>query len=111
MSRHPSVGCQEMEMLCCGVSVSCREQLFAKRFRLESAHATDGVTCSLATNNVLNPVTPFGDCSLIGIANLYANVARLGDVPSLCSCHDMVTHGPTKLMNIGRYGVQVGNPV
>ena len=23
-----------------------------------------GVTCSLATNNVLNPFTPFGDCSL-----------------------------------------------
>ena len=36
-----------------------------------------GVTCSLATNNVLNPFTPFGDCSLIRMANLYANIARL----------------------------------
>ena len=28
-----------------------------------------GVTCSLATNNVLNPFTPFGDCSLVRMAN------------------------------------------
>ena len=28
-----------------------------------------GVTCSLATNNVLNPFTPLGDCSLIRMAN------------------------------------------
>jgi cytosine/creatinine deaminase len=37
-----------------------------------------GVTCSLATNNVLNPFTPFGDCSLIRMANLYANTAHAG---------------------------------
>ena len=37
-----------------------------------------GVTCSIATNNVLNAFTPFGDCSLVRIANLYANVAQLG---------------------------------
>jgi cytosine deaminase len=69
-----------------------------------------GVTCSLATNNVLNPFTPFGDCSLIRIANLYANIAQLGDLPALCSCFDMVTHGPARLMNIGQYGVAAGNP-
>jgi cytosine deaminase len=72
-----------------------------------SAH---GVTCSLATNNVLNPFTPFGDCSLIRIANLYANVAQLGDAPSLARCLDMVTSGPAKLMNVGDYGIKVDNP-
>ena len=41
-----------------------------------------GVVCSLATNNVLNPFTPFGDCSLIRMANLYANVAQLGRRPT-----------------------------
>src|ERR1700710_1950212 len=35
-----------------------------------------GVVCSLATNNVLNPFTPFGGCSLLRMANLYANVAQ-----------------------------------
>ena len=69
-----------------------------------------GVTCSLATNNVLNPFTPFGDCSLIRIANLYANVAQLGEGRALCSCFDMVTRGPASLMNLSQYGVEVGNP-
>jgi len=78
------------------------------------AHAhrlsAQGVTCSLATNNVLNPFTPFGDCSLIRIANLYANVAQLGEGRALCSCFDMVTRGPASLMNLSQYGVEVGNP-
>jgi cytosine deaminase len=69
-----------------------------------------GVTCSLATNNVLNPFTPFGDCSLIRIANLYANVAQLGDAPALCSCFDMVTNAPAQLMNLAQYGLVAGNP-
>ena len=43
-----------------------------------------GVTCSLATNNVLNPFTPFGDCSLIRMANLYANVAQAGRTRGAC---------------------------
>src|SRR5690606_36627647 len=29
-----------------------------------------GVTCSISTNNVMNPFTPFGDCSLLRMANL-----------------------------------------
>ena len=32
--------------------------------------------CSDVTNNVLNPFTPYGDCSLIRIANLYANIVQ-----------------------------------
>jgi cytosine deaminase len=44
------------------------------------------MTCSLVTNNVLEPFTPFGVCSLsklpsllaIQIANLYATAAQLG---------------------------------
>jgi cytosine/creatinine deaminase len=71
--------------------------------------AAHGVTCSLATNNVLNPFTPFGDCSLIRIANLYANVAQIGDVKTLCSCFDMVTRAPAALMNLKQYGIAVGN--
>ncbi len=68
-----------------------------------------GVTCSLATNNVLNPFTPFGDCSLIRMANLYANVARLGRPNDIAECLDMVTTLPAKLMNLADYGIAVGN--
>lgn len=69
-----------------------------------------GVTCSLATNNVLNPFTPFGDCSLNRIANLYANIAQLGRPREIADCLDMVTHGPARLMRCTDYGIAVGNP-
>jgi cytosine deaminase len=69
-----------------------------------------GVCCSLATNNVLNPFTPFGDCSLLRMANLYANIAQLGRPGELQACLEMVTSLPAKLMNIGDYGIEVGNP-
>jgi cytosine/creatinine deaminase len=72
--------------------------------------AAHGVTCSLATNNVLNPFTPFGDCSLLRLANLYANVAQLGRPAELAQCLDMVTRAPAALMNAGDYGIAVGNP-
>jgi cytosine/creatinine deaminase len=69
-----------------------------------------GVVCSIATNNVLNPFTPFGDCSLVRMANLYANVAQIGRPAELASCLDMVTTLPAKLMNLKNYGIKIGNP-
>jgi cytosine deaminase len=69
-----------------------------------------GVTCSLATNNVLNPFTPFGDCSLIRMANLYANAAQAGTPADLAACFAMVTQEPAKLMRLADYGIAVGNP-
>ncbi len=69
-----------------------------------------GVVCSIASNNILNPFTPFGDCSLIRMANLYANVAQIGRPAELASCLDMVTTLPAKLMNLQDYGIAVGNP-
>ncbi|WP_375411326.1 amidohydrolase family protein [uncultured Bradyrhizobium sp.] len=69
-----------------------------------------GVTCSLATNNVLNPFTPFGDCSLLRMANLYANIAQLGRPEEMQACLEMVTSLAAKLMNLKDYGFEVGNP-
>jgi cytosine deaminase len=71
---------------------------------------THGVTCALSTNNVLNPFTPFGDCSMIRMANLYANIAQTGTDAGLRHCLDMVTHRPAKLMRLENYGIAVGNP-
>jgi cytosine/creatinine deaminase len=72
--------------------------------------ADHGVTCSLATNNVLNPFTPFGDCSLIRTANLYANTAHAGTPRELAACFDLVTTAPARLMNLPGYGIAIGNP-
>src|SRR5262245_15155584 len=67
-----------------------------------------GVTCSLATNNVLNPFTPFGDGSLVRMANLYANVCQLGPADFAAS-FDMITSHAAALMNVKGYGIAVGN--
>lgn len=69
-----------------------------------------GVTCSLSTNNVLNPFTPFGDCSLVRIANFYANVAQVGDAADMAACFDMITVRSAELLNLPDYGIAVGNP-
>jgi len=69
-----------------------------------------GVACSLATNNVLNPFTPFGDCSLIRMANLYANVAQIGSPRDLKACLAMITTLPARLINARDYGIALGHP-
>jgi cytosine/creatinine deaminase len=68
-----------------------------------------GVLCSVATNNVQNPFTPFGDASLLRMANLYANAAHAA-VSDFDACLDLVTDLPARLMNLKDYGVEVGNP-
>lgn len=69
-----------------------------------------GVNCSLSTNNVMNPFTPFGDCSLIRMANLNANVCHVGTREDMRECFHMITSRSAKLLNIRDYGVQVGKP-
>jgi cytosine deaminase len=69
-----------------------------------------GVNCSLSTNNVLNPATPYGDCSLIRVANLYANVLQLDRPHELAECFRMLTDRSARLMNCADYGLAVGKP-
>jgi cytosine/creatinine deaminase len=69
-----------------------------------------GVNCSISTNNVLNPFTPLGDCSLIRMANLQANVCQIGHAHRLRECFAMLTERSAQLMNLKDYGIAVGNP-
>jgi cytosine deaminase len=69
-----------------------------------------GVNCSLSTNNVLNPATPYGDCSLIRMANLYANVLQIAGPARLRECFEMLTGRSARLLNLADYGLVVGNP-
>ncbi len=50
-----------------------------------------GVTVALATNNVQNPFTPYGDASLIRMAGLYANLDQLATEADLMKVYSMVT--------------------
>ncbi|KAB2539802.1 amidohydrolase [Salipiger aestuarii] len=68
-----------------------------------------GVCCTVATNNVLNPFTPYGDCSLPRMANLFANVAQLGQPADLDRCFAMISDDPFRLL--GHAGdIAVGAP-
>ena len=69
-----------------------------------------GVNCSLSSNNILNPATPYGDCSLIRMANLYANVLQVDRPDELRDCFEMLTHRSARLMNLTDYGFALGNP-
>ena len=69
-----------------------------------------GVNCSLSSNNILNPATPYGDCSLIRIANLYANVVQIDRPHQIRECFNMLTERSARLLNLKDYGFKVGNP-
>ena len=77
--------------------------------RAEPLRAT-GVCCSVSTNNVLNPFTPYGDGSLIRMANLYANVCHVAREDELAACLAMITTESARLMRKPGYGIAVGNP-
>jgi cytosine/creatinine deaminase len=72
--------------------------------------AEHGVNCSISTNNILNPFTPMGDCSLIRMANMQANVCQIGKPQQLRECFAMLTDRSARLMNLRDYGIAVGNP-
>jgi cytosine/creatinine deaminase len=69
-----------------------------------------GCNCSISTNNILNPFTPFGDCSLIRMANLHANVLQVSGDARIAECFAMLTTRSARLMNLSDYGIAVGNP-
>jgi cytosine deaminase len=72
--------------------------------------SASGLTCSLSSNNILNAATPFGDCSLIRIANLQANVAQIAAPAELRELFLMLTERSAKLLNLKDYGLTPGNP-
>src|SRR5712671_6065731 len=69
-----------------------------------------GVTCSISTNNVLNPFTPYGDGSLIRMANLYANVCHVSRPSDLAGSPALSPAAPARLMRLDDYGIKVGAP-
>ena len=69
-----------------------------------------GVNCSLSSNNILNPATPYGDCSLIRMANLYANILQVDRPAALAECFRMLTDRSAQLLNLEDYGFDIGKP-
>ncbi len=69
-----------------------------------------GVNCAMSTNNVVNPITPFGHCSLLHLATVYANICQVWRPEDFAECFEMVTRRPARILRRDDYGVAVGNP-
>jgi cytosine deaminase len=66
-----------------------------------------GVNISVASNNILNPFTPYGDASLGRMANLYANVAQLALDADLRAAFAAVSSDAARLLGTP-YGLAEG---
>ncbi|GGB27919.1 amidohydrolase family protein [Allosediminivita pacifica] len=71
--------------------------------------AAAGVQTALASNNIQNPFTPYGDANALRMANLYANLAHLASDAELATCFDRVAGGAAALIGRPR-ALTVGAP-
>ena len=69
-----------------------------------------GVTCSIGSNNILNPFTPFGDGQLLRQINMHAIVTQRANDDEVKALWDMGTTSAAKLMRKDDYGIKVGGP-
>ncbi|AYD03976.1 amidohydrolase family protein [Neorhizobium sp. NCHU2750] len=67
-----------------------------------------GVTVALATNNIQNPFTPFGDASLLRMAGLYANLDQLATDADMRTIHTMITSDAEKITGMTAPALSVG---
>ena len=58
-----------------------------------------GINTTIASNNILNAFTPFGDASLIRMANMYANIAQLSKDDEMREVFNMITINAAKLLS------------
>ncbi|UJW85701.1 amidohydrolase family protein [Devosia sp. SL43] len=69
--------------------------------------ASAGVLTAIASNNIINPFTPFGDASLLRQANLFANIAHLSRKADVDLAFAAIGANPARLL--GRsHGIAVG---
>ncbi len=58
-----------------------------------------GINTTISSNNILNAFTPFGDASLIRMANMYANISQLAKDDEIADVFDMITKNAAKLLS------------
>ena len=68
-----------------------------------------GVTVGVATNNIQNLFTPFGDGDILKICTLLAQTLQLGTAKSHIRCLDMATTSAARAIGVKNYGVAPGN--
>jgi cytosine deaminase len=73
-----------------------------------AALAATGVTVAVATNNVQNAFTPYGDGSLLAVAWLAGLVAQMPPGSGHDALLEMVTTAPARILQLERHGPLVG---
>jgi len=72
-------------------------------------HLADwGVTVGVATNNILNLFTPFGDGDVLKIGTLLAQVLQMGTLQAQILCLEMTTSRAAQAIGIHDYGLEPG---
>ncbi len=67
-----------------------------------------GVNVCLATNNICNAFTPYGNGDLLQIAALALPACHLGGADDQASVLPMLTTNPAKALRLPSYGIEVG---
>lgn len=68
-----------------------------------------GLTTTISSNNVLNAFSPYGDASLVRMANMYANIAQLATDTDIRTAYEMITTNAAKLL-AKQARLRVGGP-
>ncbi|MEG0284837.1 MAG: amidohydrolase family protein [Vagococcus sp.] len=68
-----------------------------------------GVNVCIATNNIRNAFTPYGNGDIMQTAMLAIPVAHLGGADDLPTVLPMITENPAKALKLEGYGIAVGN--
>ena len=86
------------------------EHQFIPRGMVNAADLLEaGGVAALSSNNIQNAFTPYGDASLLRMANLYANVAQLASDHEIQQAFDMISEHPAKILGLNAQ-IAVGAP-
>ena len=68
-----------------------------------------GINTTIASNNILNAFTPYGDASLIRMGNMYANIAQLSKDEEIETVFDMIGKNAAKILSM-QAKIAIGTP-
>ena len=68
-----------------------------------------GIYTTIASNNIFNAFTPYGDASLIRMGNMYANIAQLSKDKDIETVFDMIGKNAAKILSM-QAEIAIGAP-
>jgi cytosine deaminase len=75
------------------------EQLIPRGMVKVNEFISQEVKATISSNNILNAFTPYGDASLLRMANFYANLAQLAKDEEIKETYLMITENAANLLS------------